>query len=155
MKKLLSILAVAAIAIAPQIITNAHAMEKEAMMEKKMEAPKAETTTTAVAFHADWCGGCKILAPKMEEVMNGLDDETKAKFSFVKFDFTDDATKAASKTLAAENGVESVFPMGEGKPPTGAIKLVDNATGAVLAKIHYKMSVEEITGIIKGVTSRA
>jgi len=150
MKTLLSILALAIFTITPQAFADMHG-DKKAMMEKKVEAP----TTTAVAFHADWCGGCKILAPKMEEVMNGLDAETKAKFAFVKFDLTDEATKAASKTKAAEKGVDALFPMGEGKPPTGVIKLVDNATGAVLAKIHYKMSVEEIKGVIKGVTARS
>jgi len=148
MKKLLSILAIAMIAIAPQAIAEM-ADKKEAMMEKKMEAP----ATTAVAFHADWCGGCKILGPKMKEVMNGLDEDTKAKFGFVKFDFTDDATKAASKTAAMENSLTGVYP--EGKPSTGVVKLIDNATGSVLAKIHYKMSVEEITGVIKGVTARS
>jgi len=148
MKKLLSILALAIIAIAPQAIADTHA-KKDAMMEKKVEAP----ATTAVAFHADWCGGCKILGPKMEEVMNGLDAETKAKFAFLKLDFTDDATKASSKSMAMEKGLAGVYP--EGKAPTGVVKLIDNATGATLAKIHYKMSVEEITGVIKGVTARS
>ncbi|MFK7838756.1 MAG: thioredoxin domain-containing protein [Bdellovibrionales bacterium] len=151
MKKLLPAIAIAAIAIAPQIIPSAHAMEKEAMMEKKIEAP----ATKAVQFHADWCGACKILAPKMEEVMNNLDEDTKAKFALVKFDLTDDTTKAASKKTAMENDVTSAFPAGDGKPPTGVIKLIDSKTGDVLAKIHYKMSVEEITGLIKGVTARA
>ena len=147
MKKLLSIMALALFAITPQAIADTH--EGKAMMEKKMEAP----ATTAVAFHADWCGGCKILGSKMEEVMNNLDDETKAKFKMVKFDFTDDTTKASSKKTAMDKGLSSLYP--EDKPATGVLKLVDNASGAVLAKIHYKMSVEEITGVIKGVTSRA
>ena len=117
------------------------------MMEKKMEA-----TTTAVAFHADWCGGCKILGPKMEEVFNNLDDETKAKVKMVKFNFTDDATKAASKELAAQHGISDIYP--EGKPSTGIVKLLDN-DGSVLTEIHYKMSVEEITNIIKDATARS
>jgi len=149
MKKLLSIMALAIVSITPQAIADGHGHGDKTAMEKKMEAP----ATTAVQFHADWCGGCKILGPKMEEVMNGLDAETKEKFAFVKFDFTDDESKAATKALADEKGISDLYP--SGKPPTGAIKLIDNATGAVLAKIHYKMSVEEITGVIKGVTSRA
>ncbi len=149
MKKLLSILTLAMLAITPQAIADAHG-EKKAMMEEK-----AQVATTAVAFHADWCGGCKILEPKMKEVMDSLDAETKAKFASVKFDFTDDTTKSASKKTAMEKGISNVFPAGEGKPPTGVVKLIDNATGTVLAKIHYKMSAEEIKGVIKAVTARS
>ena len=150
MKKLLPAIALAAIALSPTSF-SAVAHADTHMMEKKIEA----ATTTAVAFHADWCGGCKILGPKMKEVMNNLDTETKAKISMVKFDLTDETTKAASKDHAMKKGVSDLFPTGEGKPPTGVVKLIDNKTGTVLAKIHYKMSVEEITGLIKGVTKRA
>lgn len=146
MKKLLSILALAIIAIAPQAIADNHG--DKASMIKPMEAK-----TTIVAFHADWCGGCKILGPKVGEVLGALDDETKAKFNMVKFDFTDDTTKAASKALAMEKGLGDIYP--EGKPSTGVLKIVDNATGAVIGKIHYKMSNEEIKGAIKAAVARS
>ena len=142
MKYILSLLTLAVFAFAPGAQADTHA--------EKMTKP----ATTVVAFHADWCGGCKILEPKMKEVMNKLDDETKAKFAKLKFDFTDDSTKAASKALADEKGYAAIFP-GEGKPPTGVLKVLDTETGAVLAKIHYKMSEEEIIGTLKAVTSRS
>ena len=47
MKKLLSILTVLVLVATPQAIADTH------------------PATTAVQFHADWCGGCKILAPKI------------------------------------------------------------------------------------------
>ena len=143
MKYILPILTLVLFAFSSQ--TSAENMAKETM---------AKPNTTVVAFHADWCGGCKILGPKMEKVMNSLDDETKAKFTKVKFDFTDDTTKAASKAMAEEKGFAGIFP-GEGKPPTGVLKIIDNETGTVLAKIHYKMSEEEIIGTLKAVTSRS
>ncbi|MGH1399188.1 MAG: hypothetical protein ACRBCT_08240 [Alphaproteobacteria bacterium] len=149
MKKLLPALALAAIAFAPQAYADMHMKKDGSMMEKKMEA----VTTTGVALHSDNCGGCKILGPKMKEVMAALDAETTAKFAMVKFDLTDDASKAESKKIAMEKGVAGIFP--EGKAGTGFVKLVDNKTGAVLGKIHYKMSVEEITGLIKGVVGRS
>ena len=39
--------------------------------------------------------------------------ETKAKLTKVKFDFTDDTTKAASKAMAEEKGIAALYPTGE------------------------------------------
>ena len=152
MKKLTKIIAFAMIASAPLAMTsiaNADSMEahKETMMKKET------TTTTLVAYHADWCGGCKILGEKMEKVMNGLDEETKSKLSMVKFDFTDETSKAATKTLAEKKGVSSLYPQDKAK--TGIVKVVDSASNDVLGRIHYKMSEEEITGLLKGIAARS
>lgn len=137
MKTILSVLALFLLAFTPQAI--AETMTK--------------ANTTVVAFHADWCGGCKILGPKVKEVMNTLDADTKAKLAMVKFDFTDDTTKAASKALAKEKGISDLYPTG--KPSTGILKVLDTETGAVLAKIHYKMSAEEIKGTLKAIAARS
>lgn len=146
MKKILSVLALFAITLSPQAFAGDHAA-KDAMVKP------AEAATTVVAFHADWCGGCKILEPKMKEVMKNLDADTKEKLAFVEFDFTDDATSAATKELAVEQNLASVYP--EGKPSTGVLKIVDTATGTVIGKIHYKMSNEEITGALKAAVARS
>ena len=111
--------------------------------------------TTVVAYHADWCGSCKILGPKMENAMNSLDAETKAKLKKVKFDFTDDATKATTKEKAEKHNLAAMLPSGEGKPPTGFVKVIDTETGAVLAKITKAMSEEEIAGVLKATAARS
>ena len=144
MKYILPALALILFTFTPS--ASAEDMAKEAM---------AKPATTVVAFHADWCGSCKILGPKVEAAMNALDAETKAKFAKVKFDFTDDATKAATKEKAEKHNLASMLPAGEGKPPTGFVKIIDTETGAVLAKITKTMSEEEIAGTLKAVTSRS
>ena len=143
MKYILSLLTLAVFAFAPTAHADEHA--------EKMAKP----ATQVVAFHADWCGSCQILGPKVEGAMNALDAETKAKLTKVKFDFTDDATKAATKELAQANGLEAMLPTGEGKPPTGFVKIIDTETGAVLAKITKTMSEAEIAGTLKAITSRS
>jgi len=141
--------------ILPTLALIMFAFTPNASAEDMAKDTMTKPSTTIVAFHADWCGGCKILGPKMEKVMNGLDAETKAKLTKIKFDFTDDTTKAASKTMAKEKGLANLYPSADTKPPTGVLKVVDTKTGAVLAKIHYKMSEEEIAGTLKAVTSRS
>ena len=59
MKKLLSTIAVIMVIAAPLAYADKHG-EKEAV------AP----ATSGVQFHAGWCGGCKIIEPKLKEVMD-------------------------------------------------------------------------------------
>ena len=145
MKYILPVLALLAFIISPQVMADTH--DKAESM--------AKPATQVVAFHADWCGSCKILGPKVEGAMNALDAETKAKLAKVKFDFTDDATKAATKEKAQMHNLEAQLPSGEGKPPTGFVKVIDTETGTVLAKITKTMSEEEIIGTLKAITSRS
>ncbi|MBX2834922.1 MAG: thioredoxin family protein [Micavibrio sp.] len=139
MKKLLSLLAIAVLAIMPQ--AYAGDMEKE-----------ATSNTTVVAYHADWCGGCKILGPKMKEAMSKLSPEIKEKLAVVKFDFTDESTTEKSRALAEEKKLTAIFP--KDKQATGQLKIIDNESGAVLAKINYKQSTEEIVGTLTSIAQR-
>lgn len=139
---------------APETIEATEATEtSEIVKTPKTVAHNNGPTTTIVALHADWCSGCKVLGAKMSNIMNALDEDTKAKFTKVKFDFTNDTTKAATKAMAEEKGLIALYP--KGKPSTGVLKIIDNETGAVLARIHYKMSEEEIMGALKAVISRS
>ena len=147
MKYILPLFAFFVLAFAPPVSADNH--------EKVMEAPISAPATTIVAFHADWCGGCKILAPKMEKVMEMLDEETKSQFSMLKFDFTDNETTANSRALAEEKGLSSLISSPTGKPATGMLKIIDTASGEILTKIHYNMSEEEITNAIKTATQRS
>jgi thiol-disulfide isomerase/thioredoxin len=93
---------------------------------------------TIVVFHADWCGSCKILGPKMMEAMEQL--ESKEALHIVKFDLTDDTTKAKSADMAGENGLTDLYQ--KLTPKTGFAVLVKDGQEAV--RITKTDSVEVI-----------
>lgn len=107
---------------------------------------KAADSVVAVAFHADWCPGCKILGPKMKEVRSGGELD-KANILFVKLNFTDKVTTHQSKLHAEALGLGEMFKKNAGK--TGFVLLVDPKTHEVVDKIDYKMDVEEIAKKLK------
>ena len=78
---------------------------------KKGSMPPLEdkSAATLAVFYADWCGKCKVLEPKMMEAMAALSEDDKTSLKIVKFDFSDEKTKAESATLAAKNGLTDVF----------------------------------------------
>lgn len=94
--------------------------------------------STIALFYADWCGSCKILEPKLEEAMANL--ENKNALTIVKFDLTDDTTKAAAQQLAAENNLSDLY--SENAPKTGFAVLVDGENSIKLTKND---SVDDIT----------
>lgn len=81
---------------------------------------------TLAVFYADWCGSCKILEPKMEEAMASLDKDA---LHIVKFDLTDDVTKAESLKLADKNGLGVLY--NKNTPKTGFAILVKDGQEAV------------------------
>ena len=142
MKKILPILFLVFFAVSP-------AAYAEDMTEKP---GMSNATTYAVAYHADWCGSCKVLAPKMDEVKAALPKEVAEKIEFVKFDFTDDATKETSKTMAEGKGLLDLY-LNDAK--TGQVKLVDIESGNVLGTIKKDLSVEEINGAMTAISTRS
>ena len=142
MKKILPILFLVFFAVSP-------AAYAEDMTEKP---DMSNATTYAVAYHADWCGSCKVLAPKMDEVKVALPKEVAEKIEFVKFDFTDDATKETSKTMAEGKGLLDLY-LNDAK--TGQVKLVDIESGNVLGTIKKDLSVEEINGALTAISTRS
>ena len=104
-----------------------------------MKPMAAESSKPTVAvFYADWCGSCKILEPNMMKAMEMLDD--KNALNVVKFDLTDDTTKAKSAAMAGENGLTDLFQAHA--PKTGFAALVKDGKAAV--KITKADSVEVI-----------
>lgn len=77
---------------------------------------------TLVIFYADWCGSCKILEPKLEQAMGML--ENKDALKIVRFDLTDDTTKAKSADMAGENGLTDIY--NAHAPKTGFIVMAQN-----------------------------
>ena len=105
----------------------------------------AMTETTdgiyAVSFHADWCPGCKILSPKMDEVRSSGELDGK-NILFVKFNVTDKTTTHQSMLHAEALGLGELFKENAGK--TGFILLLDPKTHEVLGKITPEMDVDKI-----------
>ena len=138
MKRFLPILFIALISISP------------ALMAKQAENPKA--TTYAIAYYADWCGSCKVLVPKLDEVKMSLPRKVGEKLEFVRFNFTDDGTKASTATMAEEKGLTELY---ENDGRTGQLKIVDIETGEVLAIIYHTFTVDEIKGALTAVAVRS
>lgn len=93
-------------------------------------APAKSPDVIAAVFYADWCGYCKKMAPAAMATMKNYKTDSSVKF--VKFDLTNDKTKADSTKVAARNGISPVW---SGHQKTGMILLVDGKTRKVIGKI--------------------
>jgi len=96
----------------------------------------------AVKFHADYCGACKSLEPKITELKGKFKDEVV----FVKFDFSSDDAKAKTKSLAADQGLNTVLASHKG---TGYIVLYDLKSKKVVGKLKNKHTVADMEKEIK------
>jgi len=92
-----------------------------------LDAMTGEAEVIGVAMHADWCGACQTLGPKVTEAMRQLDD--------------DRVHPVATSTLASF-GLSGLEELNDGK--TGVLYLVDAQTGEVLGRIGGSVTVEQI-----------
>lgn len=140
MKKVVSSIV---LAISFLLITNlsvAQCGEKKTASNAGCNAENAKIA--AVKFHADYCGACKKLEPKITELKGKFNDEVV----FVKFDFTSDDSKAKTKEMADEEGLSSVLAAHTG---TGFIVLYDLKNKKEIATINSSESVDEMEKEIK------
>ncbi len=100
----------------------------------------------AVSFHADWCGGCKILGPNIKKARGHADLDNK-NVLFVKLDLTDATTRHQSTLMASALGLEDFYKENNGK--TGFVLLVNSKTGKILGKLTKDMDAKQITTMIK------
>ncbi|MCI0387850.1 MAG: thioredoxin domain-containing protein [Acidobacteria bacterium] len=101
----------------------------------KFEPPKV----LGVLFYADWCGSCKALEPKLDQVKRGFQGQP---ILFTRFDLTDDFTNDQSARYAALLGLENYYRENAGK--TGYMLLIDAQSKKLLGKITKLNSPEEI-----------
>lgn len=125
MKPLLSILALALVAFGTWSVATA-------------TESAAETKIQIVAFHSDNCGSCKILAPKMKQAMSAVN---KSRIEKVKFDLTNEETKAESLARAKAKGLEDIY--NSYAPKTGMVLILDK-DGKEAVKITKEDSAEDI-----------
>lgn len=98
-----------------------------------------EISIIGVKMDADWCGKCKVMNPKMDNVMPEFIDED---ILFVKFNMTDDFTVRQAGKLADRMNLSSLFE--ENKGSTGYMVLVNANTGEVLHTLQSDQSEEEL-----------
>lgn len=100
------------------------------------EAQETETEENpkivAITMHADWCGTCKELNPKVENVQSDFEDEGVL---FTKFDFTDDFTIKQSRLMANWIGIGDIFRESQERGATGYMILVDGETYEMIGRI--------------------
>ncbi|MEO6907580.1 MAG: thioredoxin domain-containing protein [Abditibacteriaceae bacterium] len=109
--------------------SKADAMKGNAMMMKKIDPTlgasamnMANAKVIATSFYADWCPLCKHMMPAQMETMKWLKTEMKP-VGMVRFDFSNKTTIAASKALAAKQGLADLYSRHEGK--TGFVFLLN------------------------------
>jgi thiol:disulfide interchange protein len=130
MKKLLAALTVVLFAITP---VQSHA---------ETDAPQLY----AVAFHADWCGSCKVLGPNVVKA-RGKADLDNQNVLFVKLDLTNKTTRHQSSLMAAALGISDFYTENNGK--TGFVLLVNSATGETVGKLTKDMDAGQISMLIE------
>lgn len=108
-----------------------------------------KTAVTAVAFHSDNCGSCKVLGPKMKEAMNAINQD---KVDVVKFDFTNKNTIEATKILAANKNLNDILQQYGAK--TGFVVLL-NAEGKEVDKLKVGHDTPEIAAKLAKVIASA
>jgi hypothetical protein len=129
MKKILMALTVLLFAIAPMTV----------------QAETQKPILYAVAFHADWCGSCKVLGPNVVKA-RGKADLDNQNVLFAKLDLTDKTTRHQSALLASALGISDFYAENDGK--TGFVLLVNSATGENVGKLTKDMDANQISALI-------
>ena len=107
------------------------------------ETPVAETPElVGFLFYADWCGSCKILDPKLQDIQPEFQGQ---KILFTRFDLTDDFTKEQSLLFASLLGVHDIYLANQ---KTGFMLLVNVETGEVLGKLVKTQTKDELRAAI-------
>ena len=99
----------------------------------------------AVTFHADWCGSCLALAPKIEKARAKANlDQTDV--LFVKLDLTDDNTTHQASLLAQSLGIGALFEHNNGK--TGYVAVIEASSGTIISKITKNNKIDEMIALL-------
>jgi thiol-disulfide isomerase/thioredoxin len=108
----------------------------------KSDCNSKSAKIAVVKFHSDFCGACKKLDPKITELKGKFDESVV----FVKFDFSNDGSKAKTRTYAEEQGLKSVLESNNG---TGFMVVYDLKNKKVLAKLDNSLSELDMEKTIK------
>lgn len=143
MKKVISTLMVAVSFLLITNTTIAQCDDHSSSKHVKGSCSDETSKIAAIKFHADYCGACKKLEPKISELKTEFKDQGVV---FVRFDFTNDASKEKTRALAKDEGLESVLNSNSG---TGYVVLYDLKNKKVVGKLKNSQSVAEMEKEIK------
>ena len=143
MKKVISTLAVAMSLLLVTNVSMAQCDDNKTTKHTKAGCNDESSKIAVIKFHADHCGACKKLEPKISELKSDFKDQGVV---FVQFDFTSEESKKKTKALAASEGLESVLSANKG---TGYIVLYDIKNKKVVGKLKNSQDVAEMGKEIK------
>jgi len=95
---------------------------------------EGEPQVVAVTFSSAWCSACKILEPRLADVIPEFAD---APVKFVKLDFTF-GQRPELQELAEREGLGEIYPRFKGA--TGFTLLIDKDTGEILDNLTMNYS---------------
>ena len=137
---LLLLLAAAAFTFSATVLTacgdDAEEDQQDPAAENGDPATGDDPKVFAIAMHKDNCPACLQMGPIWESVMGDLPDGVKP----VKFDLTDDETRATTQSLAEEHNVMSVFD--EHKNASGYILLIHASDNSEVGRLTHEMDAE-------------
>ena len=103
---------------------------------------KSETKLVAAIFHADYCSACKKLKPEVMALQPKLEGKN---IEWVRFDFTSNETKDASKKKAQELGLAKLYADNQA---TGFVLVVDADSKETIAKLTSRQTTDEMFKIV-------
>lgn len=109
--------------------------------ETKAQDGLDEAKVVAITMHADWCGTCQDLNPKVDNVKPYFEDEGVL---FTKFDFTDDYTIHQTRLMANWIGIGELFTKSQERGATGYMILIDPDTKEEIGRITNQKDEQEI-----------
>lgn len=101
-----------------------------------------EPEVIAATFESAWCSSCKILKPRLAEIIPEFSDQP---VKFVSLDFTF-GRRDEIERQAADEGLAEIYPRFEGA--TGFTLLVDRDTGEIIDSLTISHSKEAMRAAI-------
>lgn len=121
----------------------------EAKTKTAMAMKGADARIQVVKMHADFCGSCVKLDEPYANLQSAFAGNDAV--NFVKMDFTNEETKAATMKMAQALGLTDYAESGQ----LGVILVVDTQSGEVIKALKAKHSQEQMASVITNALSRA
>lgn len=111
-------------------------------------AQELQGKPVVVKITADWCSGCKAIAP----TISALQKQYQNKATFVVFNVTDKATTQASEAQAKKLGLGSFF--AAHKSQTATVAILDPSNGQVLKLFQKNTNQKDYQTVINSAIAR-
>ncbi len=108
---------------------------------------QAETAFYVAKMHAEWCGVCKLMNPKIPAVKAAFEGSN---IEFIQFDFTNNETVAANNKRAAELNLTTA--LNEHRGRTGFLAVINAKTQENIGQISGWLTAEQMIASIQQFT---